>query len=65
MPGREGILIHKGNTTRDTRGCILPGMGFGEVDGLDAVTQSAKAMERLRGMFSYPGEFDLLIKEAY
>lgn len=25
VPGRCGILIHPGNTTKDSRGCILPG----------------------------------------
>lgn len=45
VPGREAILIHPGNRTADTRGCILPGLG---VDG-DAVTSSRAAWRRIAG----------------
>lgn len=43
VPGRTAILIHPGNRTADTRGCILPGLG---VDG-DAVTSSRAAWRRI------------------
>lgn len=65
VPGRSLILIHVGNTIRDTRGCILPGMGFGELDGLEAVLDSGRAMDVLRRTFQTPGTFDLLIREVY
>lgn len=48
VPGRSAILIHAGNTIKDTQGCILPGLTLGKHLGLPAVLQSAVALNRLR-----------------
>ncbi len=45
---RAAVLIHAGNIDDQTRGCILPGLGRGVVNGEPAVTQSKAAMEELR-----------------
>jgi len=46
VPDRDAILIHKGNFVSDTKGCILVGMAFKDIndDGLFDVVQSAKAL---------------------
>ena len=45
---RSAVLLHAGNIDDQTRGCILPGLGRGVVNGEPAVTQSKAAMEELR-----------------
>ena len=53
VPNREGILIHRGNFAAgekvDTKGCILVGMGFSDIngDGNIDVYESTKAMNLL------------------
>jgi hypothetical protein len=59
VPGRDDVLIHAGNTTRDLLGCIAPGRGRGMVDGLPAVTSSRAAMDDLRA--ATPEGFELTI----
>ena len=65
VPGRDGILIHKGNFATgvkiDTLGCQLPGLSFVDVDGngtLD-VAGSTIAMEALN--YFLPDSFDIHI----
>jgi len=53
VPGRDSILIHKGNYAAgkhvDTLGCILPGSRFEDInaDGNIDVVESAATMKRL------------------
>ncbi len=54
VPNRTAILIHIGNYTKDTRGCILVGLGVNE--SAQMITQSRKAMEYLHSLL---GEDDL------
>lgn len=48
VPGRSAILIHPGNTTDNTEGCILPGMMFGMLKDKPAVLSSQVAMTLLK-----------------
>lgn len=46
VPGRSLILLHRGNTTRDTEGCVLLGERHGELGGRPAVLASREAWQR-------------------
>jgi len=57
VPNRSGILIHVGNTVRDTNGCPLIGIGFDTVLGELGITQSRQAFSKFialtRGVDSF------------
>lgn len=71
VPGRSAILIHSGNHAGDTAkglrsdvlGCILIGLGRGEVSGQKAVTSSRAAMDKLRATVGKES-FELVITDA-
>ena len=49
VPNRSEILIHAGNTTKDTRGCILLGTQFGKyVGSRPSIVSSRKAMAKAK-----------------
>jgi hypothetical protein len=64
VPGRSEILIHKGNLSSDSKGCIIVGEEFGTLNGRVAVLSSGKAfdefMSRLKGVV----QFKLAITEV-
>ena len=62
VPNRSAILIHNGNTIRDTQGCILVGSAFGEVEHLPAVVNSKATLNRLRK--ELPSCFTLVVKDV-
>ena len=45
VPHRSFVLLHPGNTIRDTDGCILPGNATGKLHDLPAVLNSRAAFE--------------------
>jgi len=47
VPDRDGILIHRGNFVSDTRGCILVGMRFVDIndDNLAKAMKKAEVFE--------------------
>lgn len=60
--GRSAILIHVGNYTKDTDGCVLVGMGF-KVDAESVmITNSKVAMNKLRQTLG-TSEFKINIKD--
>lgn len=60
VPGRTHILIHEGNTTNDTEGCILVGKSYGELNGMPAVLTSKAAVNDLYGKLR--GKEDLSVR---
>lgn len=64
VPNRQAILIHNGNAPeKDSLGCILVGLTLGQVNGLDAVLDSVRALNKCRAIFAPP--FSLTITEQW
>lgn len=62
VPGRSAILMHAGNTIKDTKGCILCGQSFSTLDGLPSITHSKDTLDMLRE--TLPDEFQLEIRDV-
>lgn len=64
VPGREWILIHRGNFPSEIRGCILIGTDHVDIDGdaIPDVSGSRVAMTQLVQLISEPAE--LIVVDA-
>lgn len=59
VPNRTRILIHKGNTIKDTEGCILVGMTWAPPFGIaESTVAFSTLMHRLKNF----SEFQLIIR---
>ncbi len=65
VPNREHILIHAGNTHRDTEGCILLGMQYGKVGPDSAILASRSAFLQFMELMKDTPEAQLMVIDAY
>lgn len=63
VPNRSAILIHWGNTERNTAGCILMGKYFAQFGDRRGVADSMATIEMLRK--TLPKEFTLDIEDCF
>lgn len=62
VPNRTDILIHEGNTIANTKGCLLVGEIFGELNKQPAILRSVPTLDKLRKIL--PQQFTLTIKDV-
>ncbi len=64
VPGRDEILIHKGNIQEDSHGCILIGEQFGSLQEEPAVLAAKEGFAEFLRLTSAIDEFNLEIKDC-
>lgn len=60
VPKRSGILIHAGNITKHTKGCLLVGKKRGTLAGQPAILNSRSAIRKLFKTMG-PNPFKLIV----
>jgi hypothetical protein len=65
VPQRDHILIHAGNTHKNTNGCILLGMQYGKIEHESAVLASRSAFLQFMDRMGNAPEAQLIIIDAY
>lgn len=65
VPERSHILIHAGNTHKDTHGCILLGLQYGKSGNETAILASKSAFLKFMELMGNTPEAELIIIDAY
>jgi hypothetical protein len=63
VEGRTHILFHKGNSERNTQGCVLIAEEFGMLNGKAAVLASGRGYREFINILKDVDEFDLIIED--
>ena len=62
---RTHILFHKGNSERNTQGCVLIAEEFGKLNGKAAVLASGRGFTEFMSILKEIDEFDLIIEDNH
>ena len=65
VEGRTHILFHKGNSERNTQGCVLIAEEFGKLNGKAAVLASGRGFTEFMSILKEIDEFDLIIEDNH
>lgn len=65
VPGRSGILFHRGNTADHSHGCILIGEQFNPVNGEPGITHSADGFKEFMRLCEGKDSIVVIIEGAY
>jgi len=65
VPGRYGILFHKGNISEDTQGCVILGEYFDTENNINSVKSSGEAFEEFLFRTRDVNIFRLIIQGDY
>ena len=60
---RTHILFHKGNSERNTQGCVLIAEEFGRLNGKAAVLASGRGFTEFMSILKQVDEFELIIED--
>ena len=62
---RTHILFHKGNSERNTQGCLLIAEEFGRLNGKAAVLASGRGFTEFMSILKEVDEFELIIEDNH
>ena len=65
VPNRTHILFHKGNLDDDSRGCILVGESFGDINSFSGILSSKAGYNELMGIMGGDKQFRLIIVDDW
>ena len=65
VEGRTHILFHKGNSERNTQGCVLIAEEFGILNGKAAVLASGRGFTEFMSILKEVDEFELIIEDNH
>ena len=65
VEGRTHILFHKGNSERNTQGCVLIAEEFGKLNGKAAVLASGRGFTEFMSILKEVDEFELIIEDNH